>query len=239
MDIIYSDGFPVQDSKINEFKHKAWLITPDGKKVPSEIISEDELHGKIEYNDIELTNKDSPITPNFIEDHGTYFYSYEWQYYVPKYSSYDQYHFYKGSCSFANYTNDPVPLTYEQNTSCTSTWSFTGKVEAEAGFKVAILADMKAKAGIEVSTEHTSYKGETIGATITIPTKKTGYIYRYKGGQYSGGSGCWRKYKVYKATGQSEDMGLYYETGDAWGIVKVNDHWKGITVDNGATPPPI
>lgn len=62
-------------------------------------------------------------------------------------------------------------------------------------------------------------------STPTVSPGKTGKISRYKKGAYSGGAGCWTKYKVIKATGQVTNLGSYYETGSAWGICGSEDNY--------------
>lgn len=235
----YSDGPEKYDKKLDEFKKEAYFVDLNGKKTKTQIVSDDEFTGQKEFNDSKATNP-GQISPLFSEDYGTYIYQYNWKYYLPNYESYSMYKFYKGQVTFQNASSStqPVPLSYSQTSQSQSTWTTTGRIEAEAGFKVAVLAEMKAKIGLEVSYQHTSYTGETIGATVSVPKGRTGYIYRYKGGQYTGGSGAWDKWKVVKATGQATNLGIYYETGNAWGIVKTDDHWKGGDVANGSPLPP-
>lgn len=233
----YSDGPEKYDKKLDEFKKEAYFEDLNGNKIKTQIVSDDEFTGQKEFSD---STNSGGITPQFTEDYGTYIYQYNWKYYVPNYDSYSMYKFYKGQVTFQNASSSTqlVPLSYSQTSSVQSVWTTTGRIEAEAGFKVSVLAEMKAKVGLEVSYQHTSYTGETIGATVHVPAGRTGYIYRYKAGQYTGGSGAWDKWKIVKATGQSTNLGIYYETGNAWGIIGSDDHWKGGDVANGAPLPP-
>lgn len=208
---------------------EAWTIGLDGKKQSAQVISTDELLGKVTYSDKQNKSGKHGVTPMFYEDYGSYIYSYEWENYVQNYNTYDMYHFYQGQCSFSNRTQRDVTLSYTQQNSNTSTWQVTGKVEVESSFKVAILGKIQANIGVEVASTSTSQVGETIGASITVQPNYIGYISRYKAGAQSGGAGCWHKYKVIKASGQVTDLGYYYESGSAYAIVPTDSHWQGWT----------
>ncbi|WP_338554245.1 hypothetical protein [Paenibacillus sp. KS-LC4] len=89
----YSDGPEEYDEKLDEFKKEAYFEDLNGKKTKTKIVSDDEFTGRKEFND---STSSGGITPQFTEDYGTYFYQYNWKYYVPNYNSYSMYKFYKG-----------------------------------------------------------------------------------------------------------------------------------------------
>jgi len=205
----------------------AWTEDLNGNITPTETISNEELKGLVEYVDEEHGNFDNNggVSVNFMEDYGTYIYSYVWQYYTENYNAIDRYRFFQGSCSVENLTGSDITLKYIQAQSKSNTWSVTGKVEVEAEFKVAMLAKLTANAGVSVTHSWVTQASSTIEMTMTVRPGYTGTLSRYKQGAYSRGAGCWKKYKVIKATGQVTDLGSYYETGTAWGICQNVDNY--------------
>jgi hypothetical protein len=224
------EDLEILNSQPKQSEPRAWIVSPTGKKTPTQVVSEDELKGLVEYRDnTKSNNKNGGITTlDFSEDYGTYIYNYVWQSYLQDYNSTDAYKFFQGSCSIENRTGSNITLKYIQSESKSNTWSVTGKVDIEAEFKVAMLAKLKANIGGSVTNTWTTSSSSTIETTMTVRPGYLGKLSRYKQGAYSGGAGSWKKYKLVKATGEDIDMGLYYETGTAWGICQNIDNYKAV-----------
>jgi hypothetical protein len=217
------EDLEILNSQPKQPEPKAWFVDLNGNKTPTEVISKDELKGLAEHVD-ETQNAD--IKLQFVEDHGTYIYSYVWQYYTENYNSKDMYKFFQGSCSVENGTGSNMTLKYTQGETKQNTWIVTGKVEVEPEFGVKILAKLNVNAGVTVSKSSTTQSSTNIETTMTVRPGYRGVLSRYKQGEYSSGAGCWKKYKVIKATGEMTDLGYYYETGTAWGICNNIDNYK-------------
>lgn len=154
-------------------------------------------------------------------------YYYIWKKYEPNYRTTDNYRHFVSDVSVRNETTQAIPLKYTQGTTKVNTWQYTGKVEAETSFKVALIGDIKASLGIEVSTTKTTTTSTTVEfGPINAKAGYTTYIEKYYQGAYSGGAGVWGKYYVnpqnqYIYTGED-----YRETGNAWGINDNSTHYK-------------
>lgn len=134
----------------------------------------------------------------------------------------NDYQHFVSSVSLRNTTKDPIKLKYTQSSSKVNYWSVTGKVEAEAEFKVAMLSKLKATFGASISTSTTTTASETVEFTINVPVGKTGKISKYYAGKYSGGQGVW---SVKDAIG-GYDKGYYYEEAGAWAIERSEVNYK-------------
>lgn len=126
----------------------------------------------------------------------------------------NDYQHFISSVGLRNRGPDPVPLKYIQTESNQNQWTVTGKVEAEAEFKVAMLAKLKATFGLNIAASKTTYSSTEVEFTLSIPPGKTGKISKYYAGKYSGGQGVWHGENIISGA----DAGYYYELGSAWAI---------------------
>lgn len=197
---IFSDIPDKDDLKlINKNKlpaPEAWMISADGKKTSVKIVEKEKKNGE--------------ISADFVSG----YIQYDWVRYDPKYSSTDQYKHFVNSLSLKNTTTQTIPLKYTQTNSKTNTWTVTGKVEVEAKFKVAVLADLKGKFGLDITDSWYTGSSTTVEFTMNVAPGKTGKISKYLAGKQSSGAGVWRAHHILSGA----DLGYYYETGGAWGI---------------------
>lgn len=191
------------------------LIEQGNQSVKSWIIDE---NGNKKY----VTNKImGSITPSYVVGRLVYtFIRYDQN--VTKSNNYQ--HF-VSSVSLLNTTQDPIPLKYTQQNSKSNTWTVIGKVEAEAEFKVAVLAKLKASFSASVTDSWTTASSSSVEFTMNVPVGKTGKISKYYAGKYSGGQGVWR---VQDVIGGYEPF-TYYEEAGAWGIEKNEVNYKATT----------
>ncbi|MBJ6363932.1 hypothetical protein ACFOQM_22145 [Paenibacillus sp. GCM10012307] len=215
----------ILNSQPKEPEPTAWFVDNNGVASSTPVISKEELNGEITYS-----SSGEVITPSFVEDYGTYIYSYSWQHYVQNSELTDPYRFFYGLVSLENRTGSNQQLKYSQTNSVSNTWNVSGKVDIETEFRVAMLAKLKANIGSSVSKSWTQQSSSTIESTMTVRPGYIGELSRYKQGAYSGGSGVWKKYKIVKSTGEATDLGFYYETGTAWGICENIDRWRQVEI---------
>jgi hypothetical protein len=187
---------------------KAWTIDQNGNK---KFVTPMNL----------ANTNDNMVSPMYVEGRLVYtFIRYDQN--VTKSAMYQHFVSY---VSLRNTTQDPIPLKYTQQNSTTNAWQVTGKVEAEAEFKTAMLAKLKASFGLSVSDTKTTYSSTNVEFTINIPVGKTGKISKYYAGKYSGGQSVW---SVQDVIGGYPPF-TYYEEASAWGIATNEVNYDAIT----------
>ncbi|KEQ22590.1 hypothetical protein [Paenibacillus tyrfis] len=130
-------------------------------------------------------------------------------------TQHDRKHFPIGSAYGQNNSPNPMKLTYTQQQSAVSTWTFTGKVGFEGEFGTALLAKAKASIGFEVSKQRQQSASSTAAAENTVSPWKQGEITAFHSGVYSGGTAL---YHMFDTKEGGVYAGEYRQWGDAWTV---------------------
>lgn len=175
---------------------KAYHMAINGNIVSTEILDDEDI----------IRRPNTGISPMGYWEDGYYYAS-------------DNYRFFVSQVNWWNKTHETVTLKYIQRETVTTEWDVSGKIEADAEFRVQFLAALQAKFGAQVTHTHITEKSDEIEAQMNVPPGHEAYINKYKGGAYSGGSAVWYKYYVTP----NHDyilVGTYIETNQGgWGIM--------------------
>lgn len=100
-----------------------------------------------------------------------------------------------GTFRFSNQTSTPIKnVKYEQTISKTSKWSVSSNISGEAKIGNSFLGQIKAKLGAEGAYSRSWTKGNTYGASYTVPARTIYYLTNYQVGLNSNGKLLYNKY---------------------------------------------
>ena len=100
-----------------------------------------------------------------------------------------------GEISMNNPGNTIATVSYTQNTTVTSAWSVSPKIEGTASLGTKWLGEIKATFGVTATKSSTTSKGTTVGGSYQVPSKKTATLTLYQKGYKSGGTATYTLYE--------------------------------------------
>jgi hypothetical protein len=207
-----------QDLKLRKntsVPYKAWL--------------EDKKGNKTEVTPLKDLPK--PASPGTItaQSFNSGAYTYTYNTYGQYQSQVDKYHFFVSAVEVVNYTSSNMTLKYTQQQTKTVTWTFTGRVSAEAELSAAMFSKIKGTIGIDGSRSATELSGTSYEFTATVHPGKLGRIAKYKQGLYSAGTAYWDKW-LPSTNGTKKWVSFYNESAGVWAVDEFNDifrAWEG------------